>query len=362
MVGKAHVSRRGFISAAPVAVLPLLWPAARLVKLAVDCAGATQCLRESSAKDRTKGQQGVAGVTALATMAVLRGARDRLDSTSIKGLKSLESFVQPDGGIYTPGRRLENYETCLAMMCLAEANRNGRYDRVLHAAEGFLKARQCNEGQGKETSQSTHGGIGYSARHRPDLLNTAILIDAITRSRPGSDDKAVARAVVFVSRRQNLGSGADARGLARDGGFRGGRGSSKVRLASAPAKRRSTSSGLMTCYGLRSLLLGGAEKKDSRVAAALAWIGANYDLSGNPGMGNAGLYHYYHILAKTLSLAGVDSIEDASGKQHKWRDELCNELVRRQRPDGCWINENGYWMENDATVATANALLAYSYC
>ena len=37
------------------------------------------------------------------------------------GLQALEGFVKPDGGIYGNGR-LKNYETCVAMVCLAEAN------------------------------------------------------------------------------------------------------------------------------------------------------------------------------------------------------------------------------------------------
>ena len=40
-----------------------------------------------------------------------------------KSLKYLEGFVQPDGGIYAKDSRIPNYETCLAMVCFAAANR-----------------------------------------------------------------------------------------------------------------------------------------------------------------------------------------------------------------------------------------------
>ena len=44
--------------------------------------------------------------------------------------------------------------------------------------------------------------------------------------------------------------------------------------------------------------------RDERVKAAIAWIRNHYDMKSNPGMGGAGLYHYYHICAKTLSDLG----------------------------------------------------------
>jgi squalene-hopene/tetraprenyl-beta-curcumene cyclase len=58
----------------------------------------------------------------------------------------------------------------------------------------------------------------------------------------------------------------------------------------------------------------------------------------------------------------MDEIEDAAGVKHNWRNDLCTEIVRRQRNDGSWGNENGCWMENDPHIATAHALLALSYC
>jgi squalene-hopene/tetraprenyl-beta-curcumene cyclase len=114
--------------------------------------------------------------------------------------------------------------------------------------------------------------------------------------------------------------------------------------------------------GLRSLLYAGVARSDARVKAAVTWIRNNYDFTSNPGMGIAGLYHYYHVCAKTLLALGLDEIEDARGIKHNWRADLCTEIVRRQRKDGSWSNENGCWMENVPHMATAHALLALSYC
>ena len=79
-------------------------------------------------------------------------------------------------------------------------------------------------------------------------------------------------------------------------------------------------------------------------------------------MGDAGLYYYYHTFAKALDALGVDRVEDADGVKHDWRRELAEELSRRQKPNGSWVNENARWFEGDPNLVTAYALLALSYC
>jgi squalene-hopene/tetraprenyl-beta-curcumene cyclase len=59
---------------------------------------------------------------------------------------------------------------------------------------------------------------------------------------------------------------------------------------------------------------------------------------------------------------GVEEIEDAKGVKHNWRSELIEELAKRQKPDGSWVNEDNQWMEGDPNLATAFALLALSHC
>ena len=57
-------------------------------------------------------------------------------------------------------------------------------------------------------------------------------------------------------------------------------------------------------------------------------------------MGSSGLYYYYHTAAKALDAAGVKELTDADGKKHDWRRDLVAELVKRQRPDGSWVNSD----------------------
>jgi squalene-hopene/tetraprenyl-beta-curcumene cyclase len=353
--GGTRISRRQFTTMCQIAIVPTIWPAMRLLEYVVDSATGYSHLHDRSSNSDSYGGTNV-GVTALATAAVLRAVRSLGDPTVAKGLANLASSVQPDGGIYTPGTKQESYETCMAMMCLAEANGDGRYDRILRDADAFVKTCQWDEQRGQSRADMAYGGAGCGLRQRPDLSNTAFLVDAITSRHAGSSDPAVEKALVFVSRCQSVGESGSSPTAASDGGF------CHACVAGSDRSISPRSCGVTTYSGLRSLLLAGARPDDPRVKAAMVWIRGHYDLASNPGMGTAGLYHYYHTFAKTLSLLGVDVIEDAAGVKHNWRSELCEQLVHRQSNDGSWINDNGCWKEDDSTVATAHALLAFSYC
>ena len=56
-------------------------------------------------------------------------------------------------------------------------------------------------------------------------------------------------------------------------------------------------------------------------------------------------------------------MKDAEGVEHDWKAELISELAKRQQSDGSWINESSErWLEGDAELVTAYALLSLSYC
>ena len=120
--------------------------------------------------------------------------------------------------------------------------------------------------------------------------------------------------------------------------------------------------GSMTYAGLKSMIYAGVGPDDPRVKAALKWIQKHYDLQSNPGLGNAGLYYYYHTFAKALDAIGDEVLKDDKGQLHDWRAELVAELAKRQQPDGSWVNENARWLEGDPNLVTGYALLALSYC
>jgi len=304
------------------------------------------------------------GITALCVTALLRAGVSPSDPSVAKSLEYLAGMVQPSGGIHAKGSRLPNYETCIIMMCLQEANADGQYDKAIAGAAKFVRGLQWEEGDGIESSDLNYGGGGYGGDSRPDLSNTAYLVDALKSAGATADDEALKKALVFVSRCQNLESKHNTSPQAakvNDGGFfytvsaNGGDGNKEPNGGLR-------SYGSMTYAGLKSMLYAGVDPKDPRVKAALAWIGDHYTVAANPGLGDAGLYYYYHTFAKSLAVAEQDIIVDKEGKSHDWRKELCEELASRQNADGSWTNQNERWLESDANLATGFALLALTYC
>src|SRR5690606_14027419 len=144
------------------------------------------------------------------------------DPRVAKGLAYLATMVQEDGSIHPPGSRLANYETCIAVTAFQEANRDGRYDKIVDGAVSFLRGVPWNEEKGRDRSDVYYGGAGYGGESRPDLSNTTFLVDTLRACGAESDDEAIQRALVFISRCQNLESEHNTTPFAakiNDGGF-----------------------------------------------------------------------------------------------------------------------------------------------
>lgn len=305
------------------------------------------------------------GPTAIVVTALLRHGVGVDDPLVAKGLKYLEGLRHQDGGIYQPGALYANYETCLAIMCFAEANKDGRYAKLLKEAEAFAKGQQWGTGQSTDRADFNYGGAGYGKHKRPDLSNTQFFIEALRSLGKGPEDEAIQKALVFVSRCQNLESEHNTTGFAAknpDGGFYYTPASGGVSMADKTPEGGLRSYGSMTYAGLKSMIHAGVGPDDPRVKAAFTWIQRNYTVEANPGMGNAGLYYYYHTFAKALDAMKLDMVEDSSGVEHSWRDELAAELIERQKPGGSWINDNSRWLEGEPSLVTGYALLTLAYC
>ena len=303
-------------------------------------------------------------ITSLATTALIRHGRTVDDPVVSKGLKYIELHIQPDGGIYRDGSLYRNYETCLAVLCFSAANEGGRYDKVLQKADEFIKGLQWDESEGKDATDYGYGGGGYGKHQRPDLSNTQFLIEALRATGNDEDSEAIQRALVFVSRCQNLEGRYNDTPFARlnpDGGFyyTAAAGGSSQAGQTPQGGLRSYAS--MTYAGLKSMIFAGVGPDDPRVKAAIAWLGKHYDLSSNPGMGTSGLYYYYHTFAKALDALGQNEFTTADGTRHSWRQELLEELAGRQQSDGSWINENQRWLESQPNLVTSYVLLALSH-
>jgi squalene-hopene/tetraprenyl-beta-curcumene cyclase len=308
-------------------------------------------------------------VTALVTTSVLRQGRSPDDPLVAKALKYVERFVRDDGGIYGDGSNNKNYETCIALVCFQEANRNGKYDALIKKADAFIKSYQWGSAGDTGPDDIKYGGAGYGRTgDRPDLSNTSFLIDALKAAGNGADSEAMQRALVFVSRCQNLESPHNTTPFSAkidDGGFYytpAAGGSSQAGIDDATGGLRSY--GSMTYAGLKSMIYAGLKPDDERVKAAVKWLKKHYTVESNPGMpdGNQGLFYYYQTFAKALAALGEETFVDEKGVAHNWRQDLIDALAQRQRPDGSWVNQNQRWLEGDASLSTAYALLALSYC
>jgi len=302
------------------------------------------------------------GITALVVAALLRSGRATPSEPSIaKGLAYLETFVKPEGGL--PGAAHANYSTAVALMAFHQANADGKYDAIIKGAQAFLKEKQWDEGEQKAPADPFYGGAGYggSRGSRPDLSNTTFMLEALHDTGVPADDPAFKKALIFVSRCQNLDSEFNDQPWAKkinDGGFvyTPANGGTSVAGKNDDGGLRSYAS--MTYAGLKSLIYAGLTPEDPRAKAAVEYVRKHYTLDENPGLGERGLYYYYQVFGKALAVLGVDSFKDASGVEHDWRADLIAALAKRQGPNGEWVNKSDGFMEGDANLVTAYGLLA----
>lgn len=305
------------------------------------------------------------GISAMACFGLVSAGIAVDDPTLQKGLKHLLSYRQKDGGIYHPETFHKNYETSLTLLALAECNGDGRYTAVIQGAEKFLRGLQWDESESLDRSHPSFGGAGYGKSARPDLSNTTFLLDALKAAGVKSDDPAMQKALVFVSRCQNLESEFNTTEFAtkvNDGGFYYTPAAGGTSQAGTNADGGLRSYASMTYAGLKSMLYAGLTKDDKRVKAATEWIRKHYAVDQNPGLDQQGLYYYYHTFARTLATMEVDHFEDAKGTKHDWRRELTDALAKRQKENGSWVNSADRWMEGDPNLTTAYALMALKYC
>ena len=320
---------------------------------------------KAQAEDGSFSKEAGPAVTALVAAALINSGQSPDDPVVARALEYVLKNVRPDGGIYSDGSKYKNYETCVSILCFSAANADNRYDKLLKDAEKFAKGIQWGAEAGSDPNDPAYGGAGYGGHARPDLSNTSFLLDALHELDVPADDPAIQRALVFVSRCQNLPSEHNQTKFADlnpDGGFYYTIAAGGSSPANSTPNGGLRSYGSMTYAGLKSMIYAGVDKDDQRVKAALEWAKAHYTLEENPGMGAAGVYYYYQTFAKSLATLGEDKFVDEAGVEHDWRQELTDALAARQQADGSWKNENERWLESDPNLVTGYALLALSHC
>ncbi len=367
-VGTAGLSWLRFLGACFAMLGPILSSAhgadEEAIRAAVGRASAYLIKQGQAADGSFSGPNGPA-ITALAVTALVKTGTPTDAPVVTNGVDYLLRFQQADGGIHPPASFASNYETSIALVALATCNRDGRYDNQIKAARAFVTGLQWDDGEGKGVDDPAYGGAGYGKKNRPDLSNTSFLIEALRSAGTSADDPAIQRALVFVSRTQNLEGPHNSLPFAAknpDGGFYYTPANGGESFAGTTPEGGLRSYGSMTYAGLKSMIFAGLTKDDPRVKAAVEWLAQHYTFTENPGMGDAGLYYYFQTAAKALDSLGEDTFTDVSGVVHVWRSELSDAIIAKQQPDGSWMNTNPRWMESDPNLVTSYTLLALASC
>ncbi len=326
-------------------------------------------------QNRTAGYWGspqYPALTALALRATL-GHPSPIESEKYKtqlseGFNFLRSKVQSDGGIY--GKGLASYNTSISLMAFLQL-KDPQDEAIIRSARKFLVNQQSDFDQKGKTDNLFDGGVGYgSTWAHSDLSNTHLAMEALYYAKklsPNLEGEQVdldwQAAIDFVSKCQNL---PDSNPQEWVSSHREDRGGFVYFPGNSMAGERTDengsislrSYGSMSYAGLLSFIYAEMEASDPRVVAVKDWLNQNYQIDENPGMGKQGLFYYYHTMAKALSLAGINTLNQPGGDAKDWRKELTLALLDSQSNKGFWINESGRWWEKDPVLVTCYAMLA----
>ena len=287
-----------------------------------------------------------------------------------KGYSYLMSCVKPDGGIY--GKVLANYNTSVVMLALNDSG-STKYDETLRKARAFLAGGQNFYPKQDGKINPYDGGIGYGDDGpHSDVSNTVFALEALRSTRAvmeghdvaGAHDLNWDAALAFLQRCQNLPAANAQPWVTGDAKNLGGFIYTPIAednhaFDDHDGKQVPRSYGSMGYSGLLSYIYANLTKDDPRVTAVYEWLGRNYSLDENPGLGASGLYYYYHTMSKALSAYGADTLPLAGGKSAVWRHDLALKLIDLQASEGSWVNDkSGRWWEKDPVLVTSYAVRA----
>ena len=288
-----------------------------------------------------------------------------------KGYAWLRSQIHEDGSIYGK-KEMVNYNTAMSLTALAARGDRADHPAMIRARE-YLIGTQIDMGEKVKMDSEFDGGVGYGSKYdHSDLANTVQALEAIRRTdflvgdRPAAKELNWQAAIHFLERCQNLPSKNPEKWASDDAGNVGGfiyyPGKSMAGETNLPSGRVALRSyGSISYSGLLSLVYARLENNDPRVQAVLKWLGENYTIEENPGMGQQGLFYYLHAMAKALQTAGIDTLQRGGKTPVVWREELALRLFGLQGKDGSWTNATARWWEKEASLTSAYAILSLRY-
>jgi Prenyltransferase and squalene oxidase repeat len=315
-----------------------------------------------------------------------------------QGVKFILANQQPDGGIYD--KVLPSYNTSICLSALSKVKPTKDTSEAIKKAQDFLRSIQYGEGAVEtvgagdaakkvDKSHPFYGGFGYGRSGRPDLSNTEMVLEGLHDSGVPADDPAFQRALVFLQRVQmvevkdgmKINDMPYAKGTT-NGGFiyatsknkdmvgsgdtevHEGEGKIEETLSDGTVASRLRTYGSMSYSGFKSYAYAGLKKDDPRIRAALEWIGKNYTLTENPGIGPDGLYYYYLVFGRAMRAYGEPTIrviaKDGSTTERNWAKDLVAQLSTLQNEDGSFraSKQGARWMEDNPVLITAYSVIA----
>ncbi|HEV8606428.1 MAG TPA: hypothetical protein VGQ99_13730 [Tepidisphaeraceae bacterium] len=253
---------------------------------------------------------------------------------------------------------------------------------------GLLEQHQLTESLDWRLSDAEYGGWSYAInppRRPADIKNrgpwdwsnlsaTAAAMAALREAGMSDADPAISPALLFVERCQNLPpEGYQGDEKFDDGGFFFSPAEPiRNKAGSAGADRygpRFNSYGSATVDGILLLMDCGLPADHPRIEAARVWFAKRFDVEHNPGtfvpanedLRDATYFYYCRGLARVMQRLGwrqwqkdKQSIDGASA--------IIEALLKRQRPDGSWVNSFTDGREDDPLVATPMAAEALRLC
>jgi squalene-hopene/tetraprenyl-beta-curcumene cyclase len=308
-----------------------------------------------------------------------------------KGVQYLVGMVGEDGTIRggPHGFSFPLHTATMASRVVVLDTKSEENRRAQTAWLTFARRRQLGKDLGWDPADLEYGGWGFSTdlARKPaagewkapfveaNLSATLFGIAALRSVRVPLDDPAWQAALVFVQRCQNF-SDDPAQSDPRfdDGGFYFMPGDALQNKAGVAGRDRTGheryhSYGSMTADGLRALLQCGLKPDHPRVAAARAWLERNFTAETHPGrfsgdrevLREATYYYYVWSASHAFTRLGITKLRRPSGEL-AWAEVLAAELIRRQRPDGSWVNSYTDAKEDDPLVATPWAAAALAVC
>jgi len=312
---------------------------------------------------------GFPALTALPLEAFLRARGIAHDAQApAKAIAYVLACARDDGGIYRKSiiplkGGLATYNTAICMAALHRAG-DPAHARIIQKARTFIAGSQ------RLGDDHYAGGFGYSPNARKtDMLSTLHAVEAMRLTegvedlRPASEKRAAldwAAVGKYITSMQNTTNA----GAAEAGGFHyapGKSGAGKGVGADGTVYFRAY--GSMTYTGLLGLLYAQVTRDDPRIRSAFDWAARHWSLDENPGLGNQGMYFFYNVLTKALTVYGAPAIPREGAEAVDWRSAVVEKLLAlrgRDEKTGAryWTNQNGRFWENDPVLVTAYSIIA----